>query len=310
MANALLKRGDMQRAALVLILLVSSYAHAATPIVGGSRVSWKEWPDVVGVIGAGGRCTGTLVAPDVVLTAGHCIDLEPHTVVTHADDLGPGASGQRIAVKWSRAYPNWAERYDIGVVVLEHVARTPPRAIASACVLNKALPHAAVTIVGFGLISPEGDDANTRLHAASIGVTDAFCTGSPGCLASARPNGEFAAGGRGTDSCFGDSGGPAYLRTPAGTALAGVVSRGLDVIGPPCSNGGIYVRADKVVAWIESVTERDLTRMDCPRPADEPGADEEETDGCASHRGGSWASALVLLALLAVKPAASWRRSR
>ena len=43
-----------------------------------------------------------------------------------------------------------------------------------------------------------------------------------GCNPNVAPGGEFIAGGSGTaDSCFGDSGGPVYLDTPAGPVLIG-----------------------------------------------------------------------------------------
>lgn len=43
-------------------------------MVGGERVPDIPYPFVVRVYAAGGRCTGTLVAPDKVLTAAHCFE--------------------------------------------------------------------------------------------------------------------------------------------------------------------------------------------------------------------------------------------
>ncbi|MBA3457775.1 MAG: trypsin-like serine protease, partial [Deltaproteobacteria bacterium] len=129
-----------------------------TPIVGGTRVPEGRWNDVVAVIGNNGRCSGTLIAPDVVLTAGHCIDIDPYEVITSTTDLArPG--GDHIPVKWSRAYPEWTHRYDVGVLMLEHVARPRPRLIAAACHTNdRLLAGAPLTIVGFGLVTPAGTD--------------------------------------------------------------------------------------------------------------------------------------------------------
>jgi secreted trypsin-like serine protease len=257
---------------------------------------------VVAVLGTKGLCTGTLIAPDVVLTAGHCIEIDPLYVITHADSLEPGAPGEQLAVKWSRAYPDWEDRFDVGVVVLQRMARTKPRAIATACLANERLASGApVTIVGYGLIAPDASDANTRLHAARLPVTDPYCERSPGCLRTAWPKGEFAGGGRGTDACYGDSGGPAYIETPSGFALAGVVSRGLAIDGLPCGNGGIFARADKVVAWIQSVTERKLERVGCNGPGDDPDETDAEVDaseGCAAQPGGG--PGLLALVVLAV----------
>lgn len=271
---------------LISFLVVVRSAHAQpAPIVGGSRVPEGKWNDVVAVIGAGGSCSGTLIAPDVVLTAGHCIDIEPYEVITSTTDFGrPG--GDRIAVKWARAYPDWAYRYDVGVLMLEHMARPTPRPIAAACHTNDRLRDGApLTIVGYGLVTPAGTDDNKRLHEATAPVLDAFCESAPGCEAAVRPNGEFTAGGRGTDSCFGDSGGPAFLETAAGPALVGIVSRGLALPGLPCGNGGVYVRADKIVAWAQSVTNRRFVRTTCDGDrddrADDPGSADEDAGGCS-----------------------------
>jgi len=277
--------------------LVISFAGAMraadaqpAPIVGGSKVPAGRWDDVVAVIGATGRCSGTLIAPDVVLTAGHCIEIEPVEVITTTTDLArPG--GDHIPVKWARAYPDWPHRYDIGVLMLEHVARPRPRPIAAACHTNaRLLAGAPLTIVGFGLVTPAGTDDNTRLHEATVPVLDPLCEQDPGCEPAVRPNGELTAGGRGSDSCFGDSGGPAFLDTAAGPALVGVVSRGLALPGAPCGNGGVYVRADKIVAWAQSVTERRFARTTCEGERDErgddPGGVADDGGGCSVMRGG------------------------
>jgi hypothetical protein len=55
----------------------------------------------------------------------------------------------------------------------------------------------------------------------------------------------------GIDTCPGDSGGPLYLMTSYGPILAGVTSRGYDNSPVACSDGGIYVRPDKAIDWIE-----------------------------------------------------------
>ncbi|HEY4175421.1 MAG TPA: trypsin-like serine protease [Kofleriaceae bacterium] len=255
----------MQRTSILLASLFATSVVAVAapaPVVGGSTTSSSDWPDVVGVISDTGRCTGTLIAPDVVLTAGHCAELEPTEVVVGANDVETG--GEHIPVKWTKAYSNWENTYDVSIVMLAHAASASPRRIVSTCVDGKELRDGAeLTIVGYGLATASGTDNNSRLRKATIAVTDATCADTPGCNPSVSPSGEIVAGGGGVDSCFGDSGGPAYLQTASGLALAGVVSRSIDAAGPPCGGGGIYVRADKVVSWIERETGRSLTRAAC-----------------------------------------------
>src|SRR5687768_5378588 len=53
----------------------------SVPIIGGTLVpTAAKWPDTVAVLGATGSCTGTLIAPDVVITAGHCAPVNPTQV--------------------------------------------------------------------------------------------------------------------------------------------------------------------------------------------------------------------------------------
>lgn len=299
----------MQRIALSVLLssftLSTAIADPAPPpVIGGKTVDPGAWPDVVAVIGTEGACSGTLIAPDVVLTAGHCVDIQPKVVIANTVDYAT-AAGDRIPVKWARAYPNWEHRYDVAVLMLDHVARPKPRAIATACLANEYLgARKPVQVIGFGLTSPSGTDDNTSLRLAEIPILDPRCASDPSCELSVVPNGEFTAGGRGTDSCFGDSGGPAMLTTRHGAALVGVVSRGLALPGAPCGNGGVYVRADKVVSWIQSVTGRQLERAACEGRGDDPETGEVED----AESGGCSAGGGVDLALGVLLAAGVWRR--
>lgn len=287
------------------ILLLSSSAVSAgtldTPVVGGTPVPAGEYQDVVAVIAQDAMCSGTLIAPDVVLTAGHCIETHPIGVIVGSVELArPG--GEAIKVKSATAYPSWKSSYDVGVLVLEHPASVKPRAIASACSVKEHLKSGAdVRVVGFGLTDAAGAGMNTALHQAMLPVHDATCTADPACQPNVAPSGEFTAGGMGVDSCFGDSGGPLYLSTAHGEALIGVVSRGEYAGGEPCGGGGVYVRADAVASWIEKTTGRTLTRSSCDVPADGPGDEEDaEAGGCSATHGWVGGGALLGLAVLAL----------
>ena len=297
---------------LILFLLVfcpfcSSRADAGPSdeqnVVGGSPVPRGRWPDVVAVVGRTGLCTGTLVAPDVVVTAGHCIETDPFEVIVDTTDFAqPG--GEHIRVAWARAYPNWEQRYDVGVLVLDQPATfAKPRVVTAACTARSLLEkYAPVELVGFGLSTAEAIDNNTRLRQATVSITDPTCTLDPSCNPAIAPHGEFMAGGNGADSCFGDSGGPVMIdtRDGHGHALVGIVSRGLAIPAAPCGGGGVYVRIDKVISWIQSVTGRTLARTRCPGSStDEPDPDSDDTGGCSSTGSGVGLAAAIALLLCA-----------
>src|SRR4029077_7334632 len=186
-----------------IVVALSSVAHAAAhstpvpvaapssvPVVGGTAVPPGKWPDAVAVIAPTAACTGTLIAPDVVLTAGHCIETHPKLVVVGSVDYAkPG--GDVIAVKGAVAYPAWQTHYDVGVLVLERAAATKPRPIAAGCNVYDLVGGADVTVVGFGLTTKSGTGDNTKLHQATIPVTDPTCADTAGCAAAIAPGGEF-----------------------------------------------------------------------------------------------------------------------
>jgi endonuclease G len=274
---------------------------SAEPVVGGGMVPPGKWPDAVAVLGATGSCTGTLIAPDVVLTAGHCAGINPDQVVVDTTNYN-GTGGTRIAVESITAYPEFRKTYDVAVIVLKQpVEGIAPRKVGRNCTFTGFAEDTMVRLVGFGLTQQDGGGANTSLREAMAPVLDADCSGGNGCREGASPAGEFVAGGGGADSCFGDSGGPVYLDTVRGPVLIGSVSRGLDDSPTPCGGGGIYVRTDKLVRWIEETTARVIEKDDCIAEAgspDDEGSDAAaETVGCSATSNAMWGAILILLPL-------------
>ena len=297
----------MRFASLIVVLSFATSSIAAptsAPVVGGTPVERGAWPDVVAIIGEhGDLCTGTLIAADLVLTAGHCIEMQPIEVIIGSIDLAE-PDGDVRDVKWARAYPDWIDRYDVGVIMLEHPVFARQRAIAQGCTTREAFAAGLpLQVVGFGLTTKSGTGDNTRLHQATVPVVDATCARDPACVNAVAPGGEFVAGGHGADACFGDSGGPAYVTTSHGPALVGIVSRGLVEFDEPCGGGGVYVRADKVVSWIQSVSGRKLDRVPCDLPADAAGTPEQNGCNAGGALPGSFAMLYAVLLVLGLRRA-------
>lgn len=232
-------------------------------VVGGYQVAPGDWPDCVAISYSGSvECTGVLIAPDVVLTAGHCLGGVSQVYISTWDlDQSPG---EAINVVQEIAFPDWSSTYDIGLLILEIASTTPPRLIAHGCAQDFIVDDASATVAGWGATDTWGTVYPTRLMAAGINIEDADCSDiASGCIAAVSPDGELIAGGEGVDGCYGDSGGPLYLMTPSGNWLVGITSRGIATASVPCGDGGIYVRPDAVVDWIEQQAGITLPEPDC-----------------------------------------------
>jgi len=235
-------------------------------VVGGRQAPTGKWNDTAGAMASEGYalCTGTLIAPNVVITAGHCINQGITSVKLGVNDY-VSPDGEEIAVTQQIEYPNSQSTYDVGLLILARNSSYTPRAIASGCVTERSLHDgASAHIVGYGAIDEQGEEYTSELREAETTITDADCSGGRGCNGTVYPGGELAAGGGGIDACFGDSGGPLYLDDPGLTYVVGVTSRGFYDVEVPCSEGGIWVRPDAVIDWIESTAQIKLPRAVCP----------------------------------------------
>ena len=235
----------------------------STEVVGGTAVTPGDWPDCAAVLfGADVGCTGVLIAPTVVLTAGHCIGGVTQVYLGTWDLTQP--PGEAVDVVQEVAHPNWWSTYDVGVLILDTPSAVPPRMIAHGCAHDRIVDGASATVVGWGATDTWGTVGTTDLMEADMSLEDADCSDPAlGCNPSVSPGGELVAGGGGVDSCFGDSGGPLYLRTPGQDLLVGITSRAVATSAVPCGDGGIYVRPDAIIPWIELQTGVTLPVPDC-----------------------------------------------
>jgi secreted trypsin-like serine protease len=250
----------MRVAVVALVSLFPLVANAdpgAKPVIGGTDAPLGKWPDVAAVYTTDGlECTGTLIAPTVVITAGHCVDpMFPFTnVLIGTNSLINRQAGETINITRFVEYPDSQTTFDVAILILERASTREPRKLASGWAGLEIKNGADTSIAGYGAIDRMAMMYVNELKEATVKITDADCSKLPasaGCSLAAKPNGELAAGGVGMpDTCPGDSGGPLYLATEFGTFLAGVTSRGYDDNVYDCSEGGIYVRPGRISNWI------------------------------------------------------------
>jgi endonuclease G len=244
-------------------------------IVGGTDVAEGSYPEctLIGQRHANGTttwfCSGALVHPRIVLTAGHCFDpaegLVPNRVALSCVDMNRLSNAEIVAAKACVQHPSYPSTglNDIAVIVLRQDARTRPVRVASTAELAQAQE---ATLVGFGNSDFKSTRGFGRKREVDVEITHLRRAAGDDLDEAEQQLGfesdlEFTAGGEGFDSCEGDSGGPAYVRSGSELRLGGLTSRALEHATRPCGDGGIYTRVDSHQTFIASVAEKHGIRL-------------------------------------------------
>ena len=264
----------------LLALAPAGAAHARAPgwVINGTTAPADSYPWQVALIpGTGGSddqfCGGTLIAPDRVATAAHCVvdDMNdvvaPSEIDVFAEQVDLRLPGQRrdvsaISVHPSASLNGSTPRRDAALLTLSSPITTPEPVdviAAEGTAAADALwaPGQPVVVTGWGLME-DGELAWELQEAELTRITDSACDSayapndfseSDMLCAGVAQNGDPDNPGGGLDSCNGDSGGgllarttdPRYRFTAAPWRLVGIVSWGpspCDEFGTP----GVYTR--------------------------------------------------------------------
>ncbi len=310
--------------------LVATLAYAdptPPPIINGESADEDDFPMTGGLVLSGhfdfGRqgeydatmliCSSTLIAPDVVLAAAHCLDPEVMTYgMGEITDMDFRWSRQADLTRWDgsssvKTFPDDAakawdwefhedfdinglgygltENFDIGIVFLEEpILDVTPAVLVTEEEGAQIVEGAEVDIVGWG--QQEATDMWEQPEPGTYAVKMQARTviGEVG-------EAEFQVGPKRNDGrkCHGDSGGPTFMTVESDSTEAmrqiGVTSHAYD--STDCdSKGGVDTRLDHYLAWIDAQMRSrcgDGSRAWCDEagilPAPLPGDDEGDDNG-------------------------------
>lgn len=186
---------------MVLFLTNVMASEIGIKLINGKVVEKGNYPQVVLIrSSSGSACTATVIGPRVVLTAAHCARTN--------QSISYSVKGVKYRAKVYRSSLYPGRDHDVAVGITQEAM-----AVLPATVGGQAYKGLELTIFGYGCTKPGGGGMDGKLR---MGVAEV--TGFSGYDMVSK---------KGAALCFGDSGGPSFVKVESGQyQVLGVNSKG------------------------------------------------------------------------------------
>ena len=197
-------------------------------------------------------CGGTLVAPNVVLTAAHCVDHGGDVqAVVGIHDLSDITDAQMIQVSEILIHPEYKDlqngepSYDFALIKLSENAdeKHLPINLANA---QTDFENSPLTVIGWGYTENGFPEILNEVDVSYVDQSACESLYNPFIIDQTM----LCAADEGRDSCSGDSGGPIFVQSQDGPIQVGIVSWGYGCALP--NYPGVYSRVSNQINWLEN----------------------------------------------------------
>ena len=206
------------------------FAHES--IIGGTPAADGSFPSLAYIVDVQGRyvyqCTGTVVAPSLILTAGHCAENMKTGIVNKpagyrvvtgtVDSMMPQPSVSTVL--GVIVYPGMARRVDDGdaaLLVLSAPTTAPAITLATSSEVGHIQAGSPAVMAGWGITSYAQRLPTERLQSASTAVQGRrWCTTNAPPFYAKHEICTITPPSYASGACAGDSGGPLLAQGPTG----------------------------------------------------------------------------------------------